>query len=247
VRKCSTSRWATTSRPSSRRSRSGSVPKPLAVLFDIDGTLISSGGATTRSWKGAFAELYGVEADIGKFTTGGMTDPNVGRATFVGVLGREPTDDEMAKLMAAYVERVPHEVETSPGYKVLDGVVECLEALRDEGVLLGLTSGGLEVVAHAKLARADLNRFFTFGGYGSDSADRAELTRRGIERASEILKHELSAAEVDVVGDTPLDITAAHAASATAVGVASGAYSADQLREAGADHVLGSLAEPFPL
>jgi phosphoglycolate phosphatase-like HAD superfamily hydrolase len=174
-----------------------------------------------------------------------MTDPNVGHATFVGVMGREPTSDEMARLVASYVSHVPHEVETSPGYKVLPGVVSCLESLRDAGVLLGLTSGGLEVVAHAKLARADLNRFFSFGGYGSDSPDRTELTRRGIERAGEILKHPLQRAEVYVVGDTPLDVSAAHEADATAVGVASGAYSVEQLKDA--DYVLRSLEEPFPL
>jgi len=175
-----------------------------------------------------------------------MTDPNVGRTTFVGVLGREPSDEEMSRLMAAYLERLPHEVETSPGYTVLAGVPECLAKLRNEGVLLGLTTGGLEAAAHIKLARAGLNEFFSFGGYGSDSADRAELTRKGIERASEILKHPLVRAEVFVVGDTPLDIEAAHDADATAVGVASGVYSVDQLREAGADHALVSLEEPFP-
>jgi phosphoglycolate phosphatase-like HAD superfamily hydrolase len=174
-----------------------------------------------------------------------MTDPNVGRATFVGVEGREPTDEEMAQLIAAYVERVPHEVETSPGYKVLPGVVETLTKLRDAGVLLGVTTGGLEQVAHAKLARGDLNRFFTFGGYGSDSADRAELTRRGIERANAILKRTLSRAEVYVVGDTPLDVRAAHDAGATAVGVASGANSVEELKDA--DYVLASLEEPFPM
>jgi phosphoglycolate phosphatase-like HAD superfamily hydrolase len=174
-----------------------------------------------------------------------MTDPNVGRTTFVGVMGRDPTDDEMARLMAAYLERLPHEVETSPGYKVLGGVVSCLTTLRDAGVLLGLTTGGLETAAHIKLSRADLNKFFTFGGYGSDSPDRAELTKRGIERASKVLSHPLSRAEVFVVGDTPLDITAAHAAGATAVGVASGAYTVEQLRDA--DYVLASLAEPFPM
>lgn len=176
-----------------------------------------------------------------------MTDPAVGRTTFVGVMGRDPTDDEMSRLMAGYLERLPREVETSAGYKVLAGVPECLAKLRADGVLLGLTTGGLEAAAHIKLARAELNEFFTFGGYGSDSADRAELTRRGIERASEILKHPLARTEVDVVGDTPLDIKAAHDADATAIGVASGSYSVDQLREAGADHVLASLEEPFPL
>jgi phosphoglycolate phosphatase-like HAD superfamily hydrolase len=113
--------------------------------------------------------------------------------------------------------------------------------------LLGLTTGGLEAAAHIKLARAGLNEYFAFGGYGSDSADRAELTRRGIERASEILKHPLGRTEVDVVGDTPLDIKAAHDAGVVGVGVASGAYSVDQLREAGADYVLSSLDEPFPM
>jgi len=221
--------------------------KPLAVLFDIDGTLIATGGASTRSWRGAFEELYGVPADISKFTTGGMTDPNVGRTTFVGVLGREPSDEEMTRLMAGYLERLPHEVETSPGYKVLDGAPECLEKLRDAGVLLGLTTGGLEAAAHIKLSRAGLNGFFTFGGYGSDSPDRAELTRCGIERAREILKHPLTKAEVSVVGDTPLDIEASLDADATAVGVASGAYSVDQLRDAGADHVLSSLRDAFPM
>ncbi len=173
-----------------------------------------------------------------------MTDPEVGRLTFVGAVGREPTDEEMARLVAAYVERVPHEVETSPGYKVLPGVVDTLTKLRDDGVLLGLTTGGLEQVAHAKLSRGDLNKFFTFGGYGSDSPDRAELTRRGIERANEILKKSLSRDEVFVVGDTPLDVKAAHDADSTAVGVASGSNSVDELKDA--DYVLASLEEPFP-
>ena len=175
-----------------------------------------------------------------------MTDPNVGRVTFAGVVGREPTEEEMSRLMAEYVERVPHEVATSPGYRVLPGVVETLTRLQGDGVLLGLTSGGLEVVAHAKLARGDLNRFFTFGGYGSDSPDRAQLTRCGIERADVILKHPLTRTEVFVVGDTPLDIKAAQQAGATSVGVASGSNSIDELRDAGADHVLASLTEPFP-
>jgi len=175
-----------------------------------------------------------------------MTDPEVGRLTFVGAVGRDPSDEEMARVIAGYLARLPHEVETSPGYKILAGIPACLERLRDYGVLLGLTTGGLEAAAHAKLARADLNKFFSFGGYGSDSPDRAELTRRGIDRAGEILKHPLSREEVFVVGDTPLDIKAAHDASSTAVGVSSGAYSVDQLREAGPYHVLASLEEPFP-
>jgi phosphoglycolate phosphatase len=97
-----------------------------------------------------------------------------------------------------------------------------------------------------KLDRGGLNRFFTFGGYGSDSPDRTELTRRAIERAEEILGRPLAPKQVLVVGDTPLDIEAAHAAGAIGVGVASGHYDEQHLRDAGADYVLASLEEELP-
>ncbi|MGH2857580.1 MAG: hypothetical protein ACRDMJ_08845, partial [Solirubrobacteraceae bacterium] len=75
-----------------RRRRAGA--ERIAILFDIDGTLIISGGAGARSWLLAFDELYGIPADIGEFTDNGMTDPDVGRKTFAAVLGREPKRDE---------------------------------------------------------------------------------------------------------------------------------------------------------
>jgi phosphoglycolate phosphatase len=222
------------------------VARPLAVLFDIDGTLISSGGAGAESWRRAFDELYGIPADIGKYTDTGMTDPEVGRLTFLNVLGREPAPEEMARLMAKRHEHLRDAVADSTGYRVLPGVEPTLERLRDAGFLLGLTTGGTETAAHMKLERSGLNRFFSFGGYGSDSADRAELTRRAVERAGEILKQPVDPKDVLVVGDTPLDIQAAHAAGAVAVGVATGHYDENQLREAGADHVVGSLEEELP-
>jgi phosphoglycolate phosphatase-like HAD superfamily hydrolase len=222
------------------------VEKPLAILFDIDGTLIDSGGAGAESWRRAFDELYGIPADIGQYTDAGMTDPEVGRLTFVNVLGREPTPEEQATLMAKRLEHLPDAVRESERYRVLPGVKQTLEKLRDAGFLLGLTTGGVEAAAHMKLERGALNRFFTFGGYGSDSPDRTELTRRAIERAEETLGKPLDPKQVLVVGDTPLDIEAAHAAGAMAVGVASGRYSAEQLGEAGADYVLESLEEELP-
>jgi phosphoglycolate phosphatase len=222
------------------------VQKPQAILFDIDATLIDSGGAGAESWRRAFDELYGIPADIGKYTDAGMTDPEVARLTFASVLGREPTPDELATLMAKRLEHLPDAVRESKGYRVLPGVERTLEKLRDEGLLLGLTTGGVEAAGHMKLERGGLNRFFTFGGYGSDSPDRTELTRRAVERAQQILGQPLDPQRVLVVGDTPLDIEAAHAAGVVAVGVASGHYSAEQLRDAGADYVLGSLEEELP-
>jgi phosphoglycolate phosphatase len=217
-----------------------------AVLFDIDGTLIDTGGAGARSWAWAFEKLYGHPVDIGAFTNAGMTDPEVGRRTFAGDQGREPTKQELARLLSMYLAILPDNVQASPGYRVLAGARETLDRLLDAGVLLGLTSGALEAGAHAKLGRAELNHFFTFGGYGSDSPNRVELTRRAVERGEVIAGHALDPKHVFVVGDTPLDLEAAHGAGLLAVGVASGRYSSEQLAEAGADHVLGSLEEPFP-
>jgi phosphoglycolate phosphatase len=222
------------------------LEKPLAILFDIDSTLINSGGAGAESWRRAFDELYGIPADIGQYTDAGMTDPEVARLTFARVLGHEPTPDELATVMAKRLEHLPDAVRESEGYRVLPGVERTLEKLRDDGYLLGLTTGGVEAAAQMKLDRGGLNRFFSFGGYGSDSPDRTELTRRAIERTEEILGRPLDPKQVFVVGDTPLDIEAARAAGAVAVGVASGHYSADQLREAGADYVLESLEEELP-
>jgi phosphoglycolate phosphatase-like HAD superfamily hydrolase len=86
----------------------------------------------------------------------------------------------------------------------------------------------------------------SFGGYGSDSTDRAELTRCAIERAGRILGQRLDPQRILVVGDTPKDIEAARAVGAVTVGVASGSYGEAELRKAGADYVLASLREPLP-
>ena len=219
---------------------------PVAILFDVDGCLISTGGAGARSWRHAFDRLHGIPADIWQFSEAGMTDPEVGRLTFVRVIGREPTDRELAQVLAAYLDRLTVEVAQSPGYRVMPGVQALLPRLVDAGALLGIVSGALEAGAHIKLARASLNRFFSFGGYGSDSRDRGELTRLAIERAGGICGHPLDPAAVLVVGDTPLDVAAAHAVGAVAVGVATGKYTVEELRAAGADHVLPTLESPLP-
>lgn len=219
----------------------------MAILFDIDGTLIDSGGAGAVSWREAFQELYGVPADIGKYTDAGMTDPEVGRLTFKSVVGHDPSPPELVRVMASRQRHLPKAVADSAGYRVLPGVRERLEQLHDAGYPLGLTTGGTEAAAHIKLARAELNHYFCFGGYGSDSPDRTELTRRGIERAGVVLGEAVEPSDARVVGDTPLDVKAAHGAGAVAVGVATGHFSTEELRAAGADHVLATLEEELPL
>ena len=218
-------------------------PRARAVLFDIDGTLIESGGASDRAWHRAFEDLHGVSVDVAAKTGRGVPDPEVGRLCFVAALGREPSPAEAARLMARRLRYLPEEVAASTGYAVLPGAEELLERLIDEGCLLGLTTGNVEAAAHIKLARAGLNRFFSFGGYGSDSSDRTELTKRALERAGTVSGAPLDQGSVISVGDTPRDIEAGHGAGIRVAGVATGEYSTEQLEAAGADFVLSTLRD----
>jgi phosphoglycolate phosphatase-like HAD superfamily hydrolase len=225
---------------------SGSRRAPAVVLFDVDGTLLDTGGAGGRAWKDAFRELHGVPADIVRFTEAGETDQRIAVTTFRHVVGREPTREELGRLLAVYVLRLQEELDASPGYRVLDGVEALLLRLIEAGVTIGIVSGALEGAARIKLGRGNLNRFFVFGGFGSDSPNRATLTELAIEKAGNLHGAFIDPTEVYVVGDTPNDIIAAKAVGAVAVNVATGGYSVDQLRAAGSDHVMASLAEPFP-
>lgn len=222
------------------------MKRPHAILFDVDGTLVETGGAGGESWRRAFRDLYDVEADVKLFSEVGETDPAVGRRTFEGLFGHPPAPAEMALLMTARLGHICAAVAESAGYRVLPGVESTLERLAADGYLLGLTTGNVEAAAFAKLHRGGLHRFFCFGGYGSDSADRGELTKTAIRRAEGILGLELDTCRVLVVGDTPKDISAAKAAGATAVAVATGHYSQADLHAAGAQHVLATLEEPLP-
>jgi phosphoglycolate phosphatase len=225
-----------------------SVSGPYRILlFDIDGTLVSTGGAGAAAWKRAFQELHGVPADIGKFTEAGMTDPDVGIKTFEAVLQRPPTRHELAQLLQRRLEYMPEAVAESTRYRVLPGVRERLRQLSHDGHLLGLITGNIDGAAHIKLQRGDLNRWFTFGAYAAAGMDRAAIVREAVARGEAIVGRELPNSEIYVIGDTPLDIDAAHAVGCTAIGVATGNHDTAALREAGADHVLGTLEEELPL
>jgi phosphoglycolate phosphatase len=217
------------------------------LLFDIDGTLVTTGGAGAVAWKRAFQELHGIPADIGKFTDAGMTDPDVGAKTFAAVLRRDPTPHELAMLIQRRLEHLPEAVAESTGYKVLPGVPERLKQLSREGHLLGIITGNGDGAAHIKLARGDLNRWFTFGAYAGAGPQRADIVREAVERAEATMGRDVPNTEIFVIGDTPLDIEAAHAVGCTAIAVATGHYDRAALKQAGADHVLDTLQEELPL
>jgi len=218
-----------------------------AVLFDIDGTLLVTGGAGGVAWRRAFEELHGVDVDIAEHTDAGMTDPEIAAIVFREVIGREGTQEERSKAIGCYLKHLPATVSESDGYRVMPGIEELLDRLIDDGLLLGLVTGNIEAAAHIKLSRAGLNRFFSFGGYGSDSADRTEVTKAALGRGSLVSGGTLADGACIAVGDTPRDVKAGHGAGIKVVGVATGSYSVDQLKKAGADWAIAQVSDHFPV
>jgi len=218
-----------------------------AVLFDIDGTLLVTGGAGGVAWQRAFAELHGVEADVAEHTDAGMTDPEIVRIVFHEVIGREGSAAERAQAIGCYLKHLPDAVAESAGYRVMPGIEALLPRLIDDGVLLGLVTGNVEAAAHVKLSRAGLNRFFSFGGYGSDSPNRTEVTEAALRRGSLVSGSALVEGSAIAVGDTPRDVAAGHGAGIRVAGVATGAYTVEQLSNAGADWSLESVSRGFPV
>jgi phosphoglycolate phosphatase-like HAD superfamily hydrolase len=218
-----------------------------AVLFVIDGTLLLTGGAGAVAWQRAFRELHGVDANIDEHTQAGMTDPEIAEVVFREVIGRDGTAAERAEAIAGYLSNLADAVAESNGFRVMPGIEELLPRLAEQGILLGIVTGNIEAAAHIKLGRADLNRFFAFGGYGSDARDRTELTRKALERGGEVAGKPLDPAAAIAVGDTPRDVIAGHGAGIEVVGVATGNYTVRDLTEADADWALADVTAGFPV
>lgn len=222
----------------------------MLLLFDIDGTLIRCGGAGRKSLDRAFAELHGVEEALKRVRLDGSTDPLIVRAGFEAHLGRVPSDHEFERLIARYLEILAEELACAgERYVILPGVEELMPRLDAAGrFILGLATGNDERGARLKLEIGGLNRWFTFGGYGSDAAERAQLVARGIERGQALAMTRFGrvfpADEIVVFGDTANDVLAAKKAGARAVGVLHGAGMPDELLDAKPDLVVDSFADP---
>ena len=218
-----------------------------AILFDIDGTLLTTGGAGAVAWSKAFVDVHGIPVDIETVTESGMTDSEVASASLSSILDRTPTEEEIAAVTKLYLEYLPDAVRESERYRLTPGIVECLERLKAEGLLLGLTTGNIEPAARIKLERGDLNRFFDFGGFGSDSNIRSELTLKGVERGIEASGNQFELDDFIAIGDTPRDIEAGHTIGIRVIGVATGHFPANMLEESGADWVLETVEHGFPV
>jgi len=214
------------------------------VLFDLDGTLVSTGGAGIRALDLAFEKVYGLRGAMTDVHPSGKTDPKIIREIVNKKLGRPAQNDEVAEICEAYLGFLPQEVWLAGNYRTLPGVEDCLKALQSEGdVLLGLGTGNLERGARIKLDPAGLNSYFTFGGFGSDSEDRAQLLKIGASRAP-VKGQGVSPHNVLVVGDTVLDILAAREAGFPVAAVYCGHGDPDELKAANPDLLVKDFTDP---
>jgi phosphoglycolate phosphatase-like HAD superfamily hydrolase len=226
------------------------------LLFDIDGTLVLTGGAGLRAMNRACAEVAGHADALSGIPVAGRTDRII-LADVVARTGRVLDEDLLLALRERYITHLREEIllpgappeaagqGRRPGVKaVMPGIRALLDRLADHpDVFLGLLTGNFEDGARIKLEHFDLWRYFRCGAYGDDAADRNALVPIALERARRCGLPETAGARIFVVGDTPHDIACARAAGAVAVGVATGGFTAEELRACGADEVFTDLGD----
>ena len=220
--------------------------RPTVYLFDIDGTLISTGGAGRRSMEGAFGELFGARGVAAiAFSFAGMTDHAIVRNGLRALEGPAIEHDlaVIERVLEAYLVRLADEVRRAETYVVHPGVRSILDWLpKTASTAIGLGTGNVRRGAYAKLTRGALHEAFPFGGFGCDAEDRTELLRVGAQRGAAALGLPLEECRIVVIGDTPKDVSAAHGIGAECIGVGTGGFAPQALRDLGAHHAFDDLA-----
>jgi phosphoglycolate phosphatase-like HAD superfamily hydrolase len=226
------------------------------LLWDIDGTLISTGGAGIRSLGSVVNASESATRALGRMRLDGMTDRKIARILCAAMAHREHpeveleslmpavTQEQIDSLLARYLEVLATSIGHSEKFRIMPGVVDVLDALGPDRAVHALGTGNLIDGARIKLQHAKLWDRFAFGGFGSDAEERADVIRAAWPKAEAHLGRKCSASEFVVIGDTPKDVAAAHACGFACVGVATGRHTIHELAESGADLVLESLAQP---
>ena len=213
------------------------------VLWDIDNTLLYTGGAGGIGMNRAFRDLYGVDDGFGRVEFSGRSDAAIfADAARAHGIAEEQLLDERARFLDAYLPHLHTAMTEVTAGRLMPGVVELLDVLaaRDD-VVQGLGTGNFRRAGELKLQHYEIASYFPgcVGGFGEDSEHRHELIGAGIER----LRNGGSDARVVIIGDTPHDISAAKANNAFALGVATGRDSVEALLACGADAAMPDLSD----
>jgi phosphoglycolate phosphatase-like HAD superfamily hydrolase len=215
------------------------------ILFDIDGTLVLTGGAGVRAMNRACEDLVSGEDAMAGVTFAGRTDWSI-LDDILRNHGHTLDEILLDRLRERYVAHLAEEIQL-PGRgvkNVMPGIRELLDTLEArQDVRLGLLTGNFVEGARIKLEHFDLWKYFPWGAFGGDAANRNDLVPIAVARAREHGIDGVGPRDVLVVGDTPNDVDCARVAGATPIAVATGSYSTDQLRAAGADIVFDDLSD----
>ncbi len=217
----------------------------LLVLFDIDGTLLTSASAGRRAIRAAFAHEYPDTGFFDQVRFDGKTDPQIVRELYHAAGHPErATPERTGEVLSRYLGHLDRELQQCRDQvRLLPGIAELVDALdATPGVTVGLLTGNIEPGARLKIGATGLtfNRF-RVGAYGSDSAERSDLPAIAAARAETLLGHVPDGERVVIIGDTPADVTCGQALGARAIAVATGSYQQDELRRAGAHATFATL------
>ena len=213
------------------------------VLFDIDGTLLTAGGAAREAFAIGLDAVYGYRGDLQRYDFSGRTDPQIARMI---LRDAELTDEAIDRALPQLWERYLQELEQRADGRVreLPGVRGLIERLReDDRVVLALLTGNIEPGARVKLRGASLDEFFPFGAFGSDSEHREKLPPIAVERAEAASGHRFRGRDVVIIGDSIYDVRCGTPHSATTIAIASGKTSAEKLLAEKPDHFFRSAEE----
>ena len=213
------------------------------ILFDIDGTLVDSGGAGVRSLNYAFKEVLSINNAFENISMAGKTDLQIIREG-LSRSGLLSDNGLVPRITDAYIQHLSVEIESSDKH-LKPGIVEALQAINshNDRYQLGLLTGNLESGARIKLGAFGLNEYFLTGAFGSDHEDRNKLLPIALERFRIISGRHFEFTDCVIVGDTPRDVMCARPYNAVCIAVATGPYGAGSLVEAGADVVVEDLSD----
>jgi phosphoglycolate phosphatase len=212
------------------------------LLFDIDGTLVNTGGAGIQSLKARVREHFHTDDDLGDIEIAGKTDMAIVR-DILRKYRVAVTPENMQAFAADYIDGLPAELDRCQG-RVLPGIRPLLEQLKQRPtVVLGLLTGNLHRGAELKLQHYDLWHFFEFGAFGDDHHDRNQLGAFAHRRAREKHGCEFDAANIDVIGDTAHDVACGKALGARTVAVATGSWSRKRLQECAPDFLFDDFSD----
>ncbi|MGC4086120.1 MAG: haloacid dehalogenase-like hydrolase [Vicinamibacterales bacterium] len=212
------------------------------LLFDIDGTLVSTGGAGGRAMARAFQDVFGFSNGLGSISMAGRTDAWI-VAQMAAEHGLAYDAQSFQRFHDCYVDHLSREVlQPAPQKGILPGVRQLLDTLvSHDNAYLALLTGNFRRGAEIKLEYFDLWRYFATGAFGDDSHDRNGLLWKVMANVEAAGGPVVRPADVVVIGDTPLDVAVAVAGGARSLGVATGSYDVDTLLESGADAALPDL------